>query len=631
VNRTSVAVALCLAAVTIRLNAQVVDTTRADSVRRADTTDYTALFLKSQADAKQLIPAAPRIGAASLLPFRTRIVLDRDSIIWHGAETVGDLLTRVPGVYLLRGGWAGRPELPAYQAHGAAAVSYVLDGMPLVPLGQDSLMIDPSVLPLSFVDRVEIDRLPGHLVVWLFTRHNDRNAPYSRIGIASGDLHIARYQGQLEKRSSKGPGVTLAFDHFEVPVARGATGEYSNTQAWIRLDYVRSIHQGVELQFFRNGPDRDSIMGTTGVLSATRHGSRVDLIARTYYAPGSNGLGPRIDLLASRSSYTDEVEKDTTRSIKDRLQPAGPDEPGTVIGADTTISVDKHHRGISQLGAIASYRLPLASLDGSFFWRSTWTPLEARVRGGVSPLSRISLSLEGVYQRHDASRSSGWLTARGGLALPLGFGATAVWRKGKAVDLPAILDNQSQSVDDRSVSLAWRGRVADLEGTFTTNAGFQPAGYAQYPALARIAPTARTDWLTLSGRISPRQWLSVSGWYNTPRTGHPEGQPPKHLLLNATIQSKFLPTYKSGIFNLKMQVSLEHWGAGVLGEASDSAATKLNLPAATFFRAYLGLQIGSFTAYWDLYNMRGSDKFYVPGLPVEKFGQTFGVRWEFAN
>jgi len=631
VSRVSVAAALLLAAVTIRLNAQVVDTTRADSVRRADTTDYTALFLKSQADAKQLIPTAPRIGAASLLPFRTRIVLDRDSIIWHGAETVSDLLTRVPGVYLLRGGWAGRPELPAYQAHGVGAVSYVLDGMPYFSLGQDSLGVDPSVLPLSFIDRVEIDRLPGHLVVWLFTRHNDRNAPYSRIGIASGDLHIERYQGQLEKRSAKGPGITLAFDRLGVPAAKGATGEYSNTQAWIRLDYVRSTHAGAELQFFRNGPDRDSIMGNGAVLSETRHGSRVDLIARTYYAPGSNGLGPRIDLLASRSRYVDEVEQDTTFTIKDKLAPAAPESPGTVIGADTTVSTANHHRGISQLGAIASYRVPLASVDGSLFWRSTWTPLEARVRGGVSPLAPLTLSVEGVFQRHDASRTSTWLTTRGGLALPLGFSASAVWRKGKAVDLPAVLDNPSQDVDDRSVSLAWRGRLADLEGTFTTNAGFQPAGYAQYPALARIAPTSRTDWLTLSGRISPRQWLSVSGWYNTPRTGHPEGQPPKHLLLNGTIQSKFLPTYKSGIFNLKMQLSLEHWGAGVLGEARDSAATKLTLPAATFFRAYLGLQIGSFTAYWDLYNMRGTDKFYVPGLPVEKFGQTFGVRWEFAN
>ena len=623
-SRALIAAALLLAAGTIRLSAQVVDTTRADSLARADTTDYTALFLKSQQEARKLIPVAPRIGESTLLPLRARIVLDRDSIVWFGAETVSDLLTRVPGVYLLRGGWAGRPELPAYQAHGAAAVRYVLDGMPYFPLGQDSLMVDPSVLPLSFIDRVEIERLPGQLVVWLFTRRNDRAAPYSRIGISSGDLHIARYQGQLEKRSTKGPGVTLAFDHFSVPVLAGQTGEYSNTQAWVRLDYVKSSHAGAELQFFRNGPDRDSIVGSKGVLSETRHGSRADLSARIYYAPGMNGLGPRFDLVASRSSYVDEVQKDTTLQIKDRL-----DTLGAVVGKDTTFSIDKHHRGISQLGAIAAYRVPLASLDGSVFWRSTWTPLEVRARGAVSPVSRLSLSLDGAYQRHDGSRSSSWLTARGGLELPLGFWASAVWRKGRAVDLPAVRSDASQSVDDRSVSLAWRSKGAELEGTFTTNAGFRPAGYAQYPEVLRIAPSGRTDWLTLSGRITPRQWLILSGWYNTPRTGLPEGQPPKHMLLNAMIQSKFLPTYKSGIFNLKLQASLEHWNAGVL--AQDTAGTKLSLPAATFVRGFLGIQIGSFTAYYDLYNMQGSSKSYVPGLLIPKVRQTFGVRWEFSN
>jgi len=300
-----------------------------------------------------------------------------------------------------------------------------------------------------------------------------------------------------------------------------------------------------------------------------------------------------------------------------------------VIGKDTTFSVDKHHRGISQVGAIAAYRLPLASLDGSVFWRSTWTPLEVRARGAVSPVSRLTLSLDGAYQRHDGSRTSSWLTVRGGLELPLGFWGSAVWRKGKAVDQPALRADSSQSVDDRSVSLAWRRKVVELEGSFTTNAAFRPAGYAQYPQLIRIAPTGRTDWLTLSGRVTPRQWLILSGWYNTPRSGQPEGQPPKHLLLNATIQSKFLPTYKSGIFNLKMQVSLEHWNAGVL--AQDTAGTKLNLPSATFLRGFLGIQIGSFTAYYDRYNMQGSDKSYVPGLLIPRYRQTFGVRWEFAN
>ena len=52
---------------------------------------------------------------------------------------MSDVLTKVPGVFLLRGGWAGRPELPAYQAHGGNSVEYLLDGVPYLPMGQDSL------------------------------------------------------------------------------------------------------------------------------------------------------------------------------------------------------------------------------------------------------------------------------------------------------------------------------------------------------------------------------------------------------------------------------------------------------------------------------------------------------------
>src|SRR6185503_9319035 len=151
----------------------------------------------------------------------------------------------------------------------------------------------------------------------------------------------------------------------------------------------------------------------------------------------------------------------------------------------------------------------------------------------------------------------------------------------------------AQSIDDRSVSLTWRHRYAELEGSFITNAEFHPAGYAQFPAVVKLAPSPRTDWFTLSGRITPRQWLILGGWFSTPRIARPEGQPAKHMLLHATAQSKFLPTFKSGIFNLKIQVSLEHWSAGVLGQ--DSVGTQTPLEAATLFRGWLGIQIGRFT------------------------------------
>ena len=653
------AAGLLLAARAAFLGAQVVDTTRTDSLAR-DTTDYTALFLKSQQDARRLIPVPPRIGSGALLPFHTRVVFNRDSILWQNAETVSDLLTKVPGVFLLRGGWAGRPELPAYQAHGARSVEYVLDGVPYLPVGQDSLMVDPSILPLSFLERIEIEKLPGQLRVLLYTHRHDRSVPYSRIGISSGDLQIARYQGQLEKSSRTGINFSAAFDHFSVPAQQGVSGRYENTQGWLRLGYVPSTRFGAELEWFLSSPDREAIFAvttaTTGpkdTLSRPLHGSRNDIQGRIFVSRQRDGVGPRLDLLVSHTGWVDAIQKDSTPRLIN-----GVEVDGELVAGDTVYDRASHQRGVSQAGAIFGYRLPAASLDGSIFYRSAWTPLEARARGGISPNRWFTAGIEAVYQKHDPgprivngvevdgvvpvdtvydeSRHSQWVTARAGVTLPLGFYVSGVWRRGSEVAIPAVRSDSAQQLDDRSLTGGVRWGFGDIEASYSSNAAYRPASYFQYAQLATIPPSGRTQWITVNARIAPRQWLVFDGWYSTPQGTRPEGQPPTHSILNATIQSKFLPTFRSGIFNLKMQFTVENWGTGVL--ARDTADAPITLRGATQMRYYIGLQIGAFQAYYDRYNVAGARLPYVPdaiagrpGLGPPRFASTFGVRWEFSN
>ncbi len=632
-RRSLLAAGLLLAARATLLGAQVVDTTRADSLAR-DTTDYTGLFLKAQQDAKRLIPVLPRIGAGTLLPFRTRVIFDRDSILWHNAETVSDLLSKVPGVFLLRGGWAGRPELPAYQAHGATSVEYVLDGVPYFPTGQDSLMVDPTVLPLSFLERIEVEKLPGQLRVLMYTHRHDRSVPYSRIGIASGDLQIARYQGELQKSSAKGVNFTAAFDHFSVPAQQGVSGDYSNTQGWLRLGYAPSPRFGAELEYFLNSPDREAVLAeksTKDTLSRARHGSRNDVQGRIFLTRRGDGLGPRLDLLVSHTGWIDELQKDSSRAVVN-----GVEVDGVLVAADTIFVKTRHQRSFTQAGAVLAYRLPAAGLDGSVFYRSTWTPLEARARGGVMPSRWLTASLEGAYLRHDGGRSSQWLTARAGVTLPYGLSASGVWRRGSEVAVPAILADSAQNLDDRTLTAGVRWGFGEIEASYSWNAAFHPTSYAQYAQLASIGPSGRTEWVTVNARIAPRQWLVFDGWYSTPQGAQPEGQPPTHSMINGTIQSKFLPTFRSGIFNLKLQFTVENWGPGIL--ARDTAGVPITLRGATQMRYYIGLQIGAFQAYYDRYNVAGTRLPYVPdakpgraGLGPPRFASTFGVRWEFSN
>ena len=113
---------------------------------------------------------------------------------------------QVPGVYVWRGGFTGRPEQVDFEGRGASSVEYYLDGVPYVAQGVDSIAVDPSLFSISFLERVEVERWPGLLKVHLFTQRHDRLAPRSRVGIARGDRDFARYEGDLERRFPSGIG-----------------------------------------------------------------------------------------------------------------------------------------------------------------------------------------------------------------------------------------------------------------------------------------------------------------------------------------------------------------------------------------------------------------------------------------
>lgn len=621
--------ALALLLVSRPAVAQVIDTTRVDSLAR-DTTDWTAEFLRAQQEARQTVPVIRRLGSGTLLTPLSRIVLTRDTIDWQNAETVADLLTRVPGVYLWRGGWAGRPELPGYQGRGAASVEYLVDGVPYLPLGNDSLHIDPSQLPLSFFDRLEIEKLPGLVRVSLFSKRHDRRAPRTRIGVSSGDLEIARYQGSLEKRGTRGQAFGLAFDHLSVPISGSGPGDYRNTQGWIHLGYAPSPRFAAELSYFQSSPDREPIVTETDTLSRGRKGTRRDLQARVALGGSADRTGITLDLIGALTGWSDALLRDTLRTIV-----TGTDSAGNPT-ADTTITLEKRRRTLVQAGAIAGWRGPISVVTGSVWLRNDWTPLEVRGHAGLAPNRFATLSAEAAYQRHDASRNSAWVTARAGFALPAGFRASGVWRRGTAVHFPMLTGRDSipadaaQDLDDRSIAVGWAPvRFAEAEGTWTSTAGYAPRAFDQYPSIMTIAPSARTEWLTVSGRLSPRQWVIIDGWYSTPRGSRPEGQPRTHSVINATIESRFLRTFPSGIFGLKLRVSMESWGTGILGR--DSLDTPVTLRGATFLRGHIAIRLGSFMAYYDRYNLQSTKLFYVPGLEIPGFASTFGVRWEFSN
>ncbi len=615
---------LLLALLAGPLAAQRPDSTRADSVRadsvRADTasTDYSALFIKSYEEGRNRVPVFPRLGRPALLPALSRMVFDRDSIEWHNAETLSDLLSKVPGVFVWRGGWVGRPEPINYQGRTTASAEFLVDGMPLRALGPDSLGVDPSVLPLSFFDRVEVERLPGQLRVHLFSRRHDRLPPRTRVGVASGDFQIARYIGSLEKRASNGFGYVIAGEYLAVPLRSGDQGGYHNTQTWLQASYAPAGPLQAMVQVFRAGPRRDPVLtvGADGRITTSSDtliqglsGKRSDLMASVVYQPRRDGTGFRAALLAGSSSWREDT---TTLAL------ASPD--GHVRYLD---------QSVTQLGGQASFRRRTATAEAQVWYRTRWTPLEVRASAAAAPAGRLAASVEAVYQQHDGSRTSRWLTGRAGFLLPLGIRATAMARTGTWVATPARLDAEAVGSTDVGALASIGGPRAAAEVGYWRTGGFRPEVFSTYRTIDTIGPSGSTRWITVSARLAPKQWFVLDGWYSNPIGAKPEGQAPTHSIVNATIQSKFLPTFRSGIFALKLQGSMESWGTGVLGR--DRTGAPIPLQGATFFRAQIQFKIGSFVAYYDRVNFQASRQGYLPDLPLLRLASSFGVRWEFAN
>jgi hypothetical protein len=574
------------------------DTLLADSLPE-DTVDYTARFLEAQQQVAVRTPVLPILAPAGPRPAFTRTVFTRDSIEWGHAVTVGDLRTQIPGVYLWRGGFIGRPEPVNFQARGATSAEYYLDGLPYVAAGVDSVAVDPALFSISFLDRIEVERWPGLLRVHLFTRRHDRVAPRSRIGIARGDDDYARYEGSLERRFANGIGFAAAADYLNSPTASGSTSGYSNTQFWLQGHYVPNARIGFQYQLVRSSPERDPFVNALPVpndtIGAGFDASRTDAQLRASWRARDDGMGPRIEALYGRTGWDG----------------AGIDQQ------------------VNQVGGGLGYRTPVFSVGASAYHRTRWTALDVRGTAGWNPVPAVAATVEAVHQRHYGGRNSNYVFLAGGLQPVRGLSLTGSARFGDVVAAPSISADTAQEVRDYEAAIGWERERLGLRLSFSRTSAFNPFGYAEFRRIASIGAVPETEWVTAQVRLAPLRWLTLDGWYSDPRDITPEGIPPTHSVAAFTLRSKFLRQFPSGIFDLKLRLAVESWGSGVIGR--DGTGAPIRLGGATFFRSLLQIQLQSFTLYWDRGNLSASDLTYVPGFTIPSYGSVFGVRWEFLN
>lgn len=587
-----------------------VDSLAADSLAAARDSSSTDRLLAVQGQQEVRLAVMPRATWGDLQPAGSRLVFNRDSIDWAPARTVSELVAATAPVYLWRGGWLARPELPNLLGRGAGSVSYVVDGLPWQPLGPDSTTVDPSLWSLDLLDRVEIERLPGELRVYLFSRAHDRLAPRTRIGVATGDRGFARYSGSFERRWNSGIGLALAADYTGVNAANDEPGAADNVNGWAQLSWVPSTRFAVQAQLLLQSPDREPLLDAAAdTLDPGLNGSRKEAQLRVSWRKASDGLGLQADAWAARSTWSgDSVEHD-----------------------------------IGTFGVQMGFRRPRYSLQAQALHHTEWTPLDTKLALGWSPATFLTLSADGVYQEHEGDRQSGYATARValdvprgtrlplGLSLPAGLRIGAMASHGDRVDVPALEERAAQSFTDYQGSAAiYFGRLLEGEARVISTDVWQPLPFRAFRRVPGFAKQDRTEWLALTARLAPTSWFTLASHYEHPLRGAtPEGVPPHHAWSTATVNSRFLKNFPSGIFRLKVQGVVETWSPGVIGR--DAEGAPIELRGLTFVRGIIQLQIGPFIAYWDRVNFQGTRQGHVPGYPILSLGSSYGIRWEFAN
>ena len=419
------------------------------------------------------IPRSPAGGAGSgagaPAPRRSRsppgahpkTIFTRDSIEWGHAATVGDLLSQIPGVYLWRGGFTGRPGTGQLRRTGRN-VGRVLSGRPpYVAAGIDSVAVDPALFSISFLDRIEVERWPGLLRVSLFTatarparaaithRHCEgrpelralRGRPRAPVSLRARLFprrrlpRLAdreRHEQQLLQHAGVGPGQLHPVGHI-----RGAVPAHPLAAQSARVRHLRPDPRR---------HDRPRLQG---------HAHRRAVAPLAAFARGRPGTGARPGVRPLGMGWRADSISRSTRSAG--MSPTAP---------------------------------PTFSIGGSAFHRTRWTALDTR----ATPDGRRRLLQR--ERRGGSSASlrrpgSDYVLARRRAPAVEGLALTGSARVGNMVAAPSITTDTAQQLRDFECNARVGPLAARPPGRLVAHVGVQPVRLCRVSRRWSRSPLAR--------------------------------------------------------------------------------------------------------------------------------------------
>jgi hypothetical protein len=547
-------------------------------------------------------PQLPPLGAPpGPLARAGRIVFDHDALWFSGALTLGELLEHVPGAFLVRAGWFGRPEVVHYAGQGATSVEVVWDGFALDPIGEDSTGLDLSRINLGLVQRVEVEVLPSLLRVFLFSDGQPVRKARTETSFATGDASTNTYRIRYLNHWKNGTGLGLGVNWLGTSGPTTSPGRSTDLTLWGKGSWVPAPRLGVEYQVLSVSVDRDTfgLAGLSGPIQIPhRKVHRTDVFLRGFVASKPDGMGLRFDAIAGSTSYS-----------------------------DTLAALD---RDVLQGGGVLSYRAEHWSSELTTRLRDSRTPFEVQWRAATSPWAPLTVSGYVLSRSHLGGRHSLDAAFQGELGLLPALALHGAIRSRDAVGAPAVLSDTAQRVRDLSAGVSLTTRRVDLDFTIVRHGTYAPPVYGSFGTVVPAYPDLAVRTVTATFAFRPTMFFTVSGWYRNPLDPVTSAyEPPHHSRIWATFRSRLLPILRRGAFDFTAEVAMEGWSRGALG--ADSVGAPIVLKGATVLDWRIEMRLVGAVIYWSLRNGRAERYALLPGLSMPRTLQRYGVRWEFTN
>jgi hypothetical protein len=622
---------------------------RADSMVKNDSINKGIVPLPVVVKPDSIKAPLARAEAPPILEIGPRRIYDRSALYATGAQTLADLLGRVPGLTEYTTGFLAAPALIASQGD-LRRIRIFLDGLELDPMDRRARGVAPiNDLPLHALEEVRIERGAEEVRVYARSWRIDRTDPYTRADISTGDQNSNLYRAFFGRRYAHGEALQVGAEQYTTQANRSLPSS-DVLNVMLRGGITRGPWSA-DAFLERSHKNRAPWIGTGDEDEAKDIVPGIETERKTAYVRLGNGdpdRGRWFQLMASAQSYVGAPRSTTTSSFDTAQDTAKVDADsvsyesqylltgGITRGPFQISGAERIRVGGQRTSHAASGRASYTSgpLVVSLFGegRTYLTPMRTEGTVRFEPFSRIALVAsasrtgEGTFDRLFAEPRSGAVLDEAGVFQPNSSGSftTRDTTEVTRYRVPSRTNLRAEAgIRLRDLWIAG-GIMRRGPTTLLAPAEIGP----QYISAAAVRPDSQAIARTLS--VRGRVWKAIHAdawavaWDDSTGLYRPKYQTRAELYLQTSLLSKF----PSGNFGILSSLAHEYRSSSRFAVGPDSVLTA---PGYRVLAFKLEIRIQTAVVSYQFRNLLQEKYQQVPGFNMPRQTQFYGVRWDFWN